>query len=322
MPYPLTAKMFSEGTPWGAVLNPTIGEILKPVKMLPEAKRRLGRDGVDAQAIIERINTRIKQRGNENDNLLAIRGSDIRNAEYVPYGNPESDEVNISVSNGQASIRGIDYMDSIQDLSEYEVPDGVSYYEASYGKVVSNARQVNEDIENTYKGVPEHVVEPSEKEAVSLIKSINDAILRRGNKPYANRNKYSLNNAPDKNNEGIYIYRNLVNERLRFDEDYYTSKDTKKMVNKSILSDYKKDAAYSVKQLSGIYGYLKDKAFGENAYTYRYENAGQMTSFTRDFWDSSIGGLGGNFMEIARRFFPSEDRSRVNINPLRNNMPD
>ena len=27
-------------------------------------------------------------------------------------------------------------------------------------------------------------------------------------------------------------------------------------------------------------------------------------------------------MEIARRFFPSEQRNRINVNPLINNMPD
>ena len=37
-PTPLTGKMFSEGTPWGAILNPTIGEVIKPQIMLPEVR--------------------------------------------------------------------------------------------------------------------------------------------------------------------------------------------------------------------------------------------------------------------------------------------
>lgn len=321
-PYPLTAKMFSEGTPWGAVLNPTVGEMFKPVKMLRPAKRRLGKDGIDAQAIIEKINTRIKQRGNENDDLLVINGSDIRNAEYVPYGHPESDEINIITNDyGKAKVLGYNYMNSIQDLSEYKTPDGTSYYENEYGKANEHAKQVNGDINKILENVPRNEAGPGEKRALTIIKNINDAILRKGRKSYINRNIENLNNAPNKQ-EGTYIYRNLVNERMNFDEDFYTSIDTKNMVNKSKFVDYGKDAIYSTKQLSGIYGFLAEKIFGENAYTYRYENAGQMSSFTRQFWDSSVGGLGGGFMEIARRFFPSEDRKRININPLRNNMPD
>ena len=62
--------------------------------------------------------------------------------------------------------------------------------------------------------------------------------------------------------------------------------------------------------------------FGTDTYTYRYANAGEMTSFSRGFWDANIGGLGSGFMEITRRFFPNTDKSRVSYNPLRNNMPD
>ena len=321
-PYPITGKMFSEGTPWGAVLNPTVGEILKPVKMLPQAKRRLGKDGIDAQSIIEKINTRIKQRGNENDDLLVVRGSDVRNAEYVPYGNPESDELNVTIDNGNVKAKGYNYMKTLQDFGEYETPDGTSYYEDDYGKSTEIAKQVNNEFNETLQNTPPAYLSEADKSAMSIIKSINDFIIRKGRKKYDNRNINNLNNGPNRQSEGVYVYKNLVNERLRFDEDYYASKDTKAMVNKSILVDYKKDVVYSAKQLSGIYGYLGNRFFGENSYTYRYENAGKMSSFTRGYWDASIGGLGGNFMEIARRFFPSEDRSRIDINPLRNNMPD
>ena len=61
-PYPLTGKLFAEGTPWGAVLNPTIGEIIKPVRMLPEIKKRLGNDGRDIRTVVEGINNRIKSK--------------------------------------------------------------------------------------------------------------------------------------------------------------------------------------------------------------------------------------------------------------------
>ena len=52
------------------------------------------------------------------------------------------------------------------------------------------------------------------------------------------------------------------------------------------------------------------------------ENANNIASFTRAFWDSNLGGLGGGIMEIARRFFPHENHSIVKINNIRNTMPD
>lgn len=323
-PYPLTGKMFSEGTPWGAILNPTIGQALKPVRMLPEVKHRLGKDGRDAKAIIEDLNTRIKQRGKENNNLLVVRGTDIRNAEYVPYGNPEPDEVNVQFSRGHGEIPGVNFMDTVQDLKEYETPNGETYQEVEYGKPTGNVKQVDDSIAKLNQQVREGQISEGGANAIKIVKSINTAIKNKASHRKAQvayQRNINASTGPERN-EGVFVYRNLVNEKLKADENYYTDKDTKRMVDKSIINDYRKDAIYSLKQLTGIYGFLGEKTLGENAYTYRYENAGNMTSFTRSFWDASIGGIGGEFMEIARRFFPNQDRSRVNINPLRNNMPD
>lgn len=322
-PYPLTGKMFSEGTAWGAFLNPTIGQALKPVTMLPEARRRLGRNGIDAKATIERLNTRIKQRGNKNDDLVIIEGTDIRNAEYVPYGNPENNELNLSITNGEVEVKGIDFINGINNIKDYEAPDGLSYTEEinNYNgqirreqrRILSKGEQFFIDMQNTEFGKEE-----APKMAIKLISNINEKIK---NKTKPVRNVDYISNVPDKK-EGTYIYKNLVNERLNLNDEYYKRYDTKEMVNKSIMYDYKRDFLYSQKQIHGIYGFLSDQFFGSKTYTYRYENAGKMSSFTRKFWDANIGGLGGGIMEIARRFFPSEDRSRIDINPLRNNMPE
>lgn len=50
-------------------------------------------------------------------------------------------------------------------------------------------------------------------------------------------------------------------------------------------------------------------------------DASDMDSYSRTFWDTNIGGLGGEFMEIARRFIP-EYRRNQRFNPLMNTMPD
>ncbi|MFP9035736.1 hypothetical protein, partial [Enterococcus faecalis] len=91
---PLTAKMFSEGTPWGAILNPTVGQLLKPVRMLPQARRQLkhGRVGEDINSVLYRINERIKNKESYDDDMVIVTGTDIRNAQYAPFSHPIAEE--------------------------------------------------------------------------------------------------------------------------------------------------------------------------------------------------------------------------------------
>lgn len=337
-PYPLTGKMFSEGTPWGAILNPTVGEILKPVRMLPEVKRRLGHDGRDVRAIIGQLNEKIHRRARDNKDMLIVDGTDIRNAVYTPYGNPTGDELNIQFRNGQATAPGINYMNGkvqkgfnpfnkrvggLSNIDAYlkEMPDGQVYAQDKF--TGQENRMPSEFEQKVYEFTDE--LDPSiKKTSMKIISQINELIksgsrnhLFRGHTKHA-----PINDAlPDKA-DGTYTYTNLVSQYNTYAANYYASKYDTAMVNMNLGYDYRKDAMYSMKQLSGMYGFLGETIFGEQSYTYRYENAGQMTSFTRGFWDSGIGGLGGGVMEIARRFFPSEDRSRININPLQNSMPD
>ena len=97
--------MFSEGTPWGAILNPTVGQLIKPVRMLPQARRRLkhGRVGEDINNVLYRINERIKNKEDKDDDMVIVRGTDIRNAQYIPFGHPTSEEYNLQNN----SIQGL-----------------------------------------------------------------------------------------------------------------------------------------------------------------------------------------------------------------------
>ena len=339
-PYPMTGKLFSENTPWGVILNPTLGQILKPVRMLPQAKRRLGSNGIDVNAVLERINTRIKQRDNGKEMLIA-EGSDIRNAEYVPYGNPEPDELNISISHGNVQVQGIDFMDKLTDFGDYETPDGTTYTQEQ-GTSGSDYQTGTKPREQVYINTEGHRVSSaaqtgrlativsqaygkSEAEvgtvANDIIGMINSAIKSHSNKEQvAMRNEAANKNLIDKG-QGVYIYHNLVNAQNNFTKDYYDTQGEAALLDKSLVKDFGRSARYSIRELRGIYGFISQQV-NDTPTAYRYEGAGNMTSFTRGFWDSGIGGLGGEFMEIARRFFPHEDRDRVDINPLRNNMPD
>ena len=76
----------------------------------------------------------------------------------------------------------------------------------------------------------------------------------------------------------------------------------------------------AVRAVTGIYGYAGVKFLGENEKT-RIADAGDITSFSRSFWDMGFGGLGSEGAEIARRFIPEFSR-RHRINPLMNELAE
>lgn len=324
-PYPMTGKMFAEGTPWGAVLNPTIGEILKPVRTLPETRLRMGKDGRDIRAVLENINERIKNRGNRNDDMLIVRGTDIRNASYIPYASPNDGSINISFVNGQASAPGIGYMNNISDLKEFIPANGEINGDISLPLI-----QGDTELGQTAIGITQDIRQTSysaDLVANEILSTINDGIKKLGAK-FSSYGGFSnsayntgSNNLPDLT-QGTYVYQNLVNKRNVFNSNYYADNFDYRMVDKNLANNYIKDFTHSIRELSGIYNFLGELAFGEESWTFELENANAMTSFSRHFWDAQIGGVGGELMEITRRFFASEDKTRIKYNPLRNSMED
>lgn len=310
-PYPLTAKMFSEGTPWGAILNPTVGQLLKPVRMLPQARRQLkhGRVGEDINSVLYRINERIKNKESYDDDMVIVTGTDIRNAQYAPFSHPIAEEYNITNNRAQ----GLFYMNTTSDIGTYKPPkEEVYMQEPSYGGYGKTSQYVSIAEKKFNKFTNEMFkTSVSGNMGQSIISEINRAI--KGGDAFV---RYQ-NNMPD---DGVYYYKNLVKNKQVADKQYYENKANPKRIDRSIGLDLMRDAKYSVKQLSGIYGFIGDSLFGSDYKQFRYENAGQMASFTRGFWDASIGGLGGGLMEISRRFFPSTNKDIVNVNPLRNKM--
>ncbi len=326
-PTPLTGKMFSEGTPWGAILNPTIGEVIKPQIMLPEVRRRLTGKGHDAKQLLKNINERTKAKARRkkgeanNDDLLVINGTDIRNATYVPYGAPTDNE--LIITNG--NVKGLNYMSTLSNVGEYQVPTftepmvGPGGQQYGGGNYVF-ANRFTKALNSMGAGFLGEVFKENNSIGKGIVDNINAGIK---NRAMEKARVGTVNSAsPDSSSEGTYVYNNLINQYNTRMSDYYESKYTHELVDKNIAMDHLRDAKHSIKQLSGIYGFLGDTAFGSDEFTFRYENAGSYMSFTKGFWDAGIGGLGGGPMEIARRFFPSSDKSRVDYNPLRNNVAD
>ncbi len=324
-PYPLTGKMFSEGTVWGAILNPTVGELLKPVRMLPEVRRRLGHDGRDAKAVIQELNEKIKHRGKQNKDVLIMEGTDIRNARYYSYGNPGDGTMNIHIANGKISSPGVDYLNTVPKISGKYIPTGKVVETDSSGQR-SEKQAINPN------GIIAQAISGDSKESKlvvnTIISDINEGIKSLGAK-FSHRKihageinpSYMPSNIPD-GSEGTYVYTNLVNQMNQRNLNYYDSISNPMMVNKSLANNYLKDAGHSLKEMAGIYNFLGELAFKDDGYSFRYADASTMTSASKRFWDAGVGGFGGEVMEIARRFFPSEDKSIIRYNPLRNSMPE
>lgn len=323
-PYPLTGKMFAEGTPWGAILNPTVGQVLKPVRMLPEVRNRLAGGGGDVKSAIRRINDKIKERAKrknkEENDVLIFEGTDVRNAAYIPYGNPLDGEMHIQIKDGKATAKGTNFLrkNVTQKFSHRVVPNGkLDEMHVQDSSLISPNNEFMQMIaEDNYQ---------AGKWSKQIVANVNYAIKRLASwstgRNYINNVAYQQGVLPDKS-EGTYVYRNLVNRYNVYTNNFYENRADAKDVDKNITNSFISDAIYSGKQLSGIYAFLNDFALGSDDYTVRYANASEMTSFSRSFWDSSIGSTGGELMEIARRFFPSEDKSIIRYNPLRNNMPE
>ena len=89
-PYALSGPLFEEGTPWGAILNPTLGRILKPEKELHPYRFR---NGVDAKSLVHQINLSIKQAARDltDTNDILIDGSSFTPVGYTNYNAPTED---------------------------------------------------------------------------------------------------------------------------------------------------------------------------------------------------------------------------------------
>lgn len=316
-PYPVTGKMFSEGTPWGAILNPTVGELIKPQKRMHQ--EHLQGTGLDVRSIIQQRNQDIKDKAQEN-RIIRIDESGLTPMMFTPESMPSMSEAiyNIQINNGQITSAGYlgqqyaETMDGPETAQYAPTYDGSMVTDAKVSYGVGRLNSTN-DYDNKHAAAwisgiaalaTSGAVEGST--AISMIEQVNDSIKFRSESTQRGQwfEKARMHTNPS--------YRATQQAKL----DY-----TEQMIDMNTKADYVHDMIFSGKQLSGMYGFIFDQLVSTPK-AYRLEHAGKMASFSRQFWDESIGGLGGNIMEIARRFFPHEDHNVENINPIRNTMEE
>lgn len=88
-PYALSGPMFAEGTPWGAILNSTISDFIKPEKELHPYRLN---NGIDLYAILHQMNDYIKDvaTNSTNSNMFTINGNSISPVTQTEYNSADN----------------------------------------------------------------------------------------------------------------------------------------------------------------------------------------------------------------------------------------
>lgn len=100
-PYLLTGHMFNDGTPWGAVLNSTIGDIIKPQKdlhtFLGFEYRNI--NGIDPKSMLHAMNQQIKQWARDvgHRNYIQLNGDSFTPVNITEYDAPTQDSKTMSI---------------------------------------------------------------------------------------------------------------------------------------------------------------------------------------------------------------------------------
>ena len=123
-PYPVTGKLFTEGTPWGAILNPTIGEIIKPQKKMHE--REMAGTLTDVRTLIAERNEEIRRKSAERS-MVRLDNSGFTPMSFNPNSMPSMSEAvfSINISNGKvtdAGFEGQSYANSLSTIDMASIP--------------------------------------------------------------------------------------------------------------------------------------------------------------------------------------------------------
>lgn len=304
-PYPVSGKLFSEGTPWGAILNPTIGQIIKPQKRM-HREDLLGLN--DSRSIINDINLAIKNNAKESS-VGRIDEGGVTPIGLTPKGMPSMDGaiVNFGLEEGKLrvnGVRGADFAENLPGIEYASMPIAGSLGNSRY----ENILPVNSDNQTI---------------AGAMLDTMNTNSYNYGDRVNPNILIAQLNHATKYAGNVDDV---VTTERARLGSTPHreatanAKDDYLKSLNLHAQSDALLNIASSAKELGGMYGFMFEQIIPSKK-GYRLAEAGDMTSFARGFWDENIGGMGGDFMEIARRFFPHENHNLESVNPLRNTQP-
>lgn len=279
-PYLLSAPLFEQGTLQSLVLNPTLGEIIKPQRRYHEDRMWFGKD---VKAIMYQMNQKIQQTADEDSRYIIFQNGRLGVYDFRAFSHPTDTEY--VQGQGQEYTGQAPAFASARDYSNYINSDG-TIDASAYASL--------------------QPISPGVGAAVSAMNSA----IQSGSSPYTNAS-------------GMYIQQRIRRTRsnkgtvqeMLDNADMYNN-----LMNSSGGRSYLDELMTTSRLLTGIYGYAGTMIFGRDESKF-IADAGDINSFTRRFWDSGIGGVGGEQMEIIRRFLPEYSRRR-RINPLMNKMAE
>lgn len=279
-PYLLSAPLFEQGTLQSLVLNPTLGEIIKPQHRYHEDRMWFGKD---VKAIMYQMNQKIQQTADEDSRYIIFQNGRLGVYDFRAFSHPTDTEY--VQGQGQEYTGQAPAFASAKDYSNYINSDG-TIDASAYASL-----------------------QPISPGAGAAVSAMNNAI-QSGSSPYTNAS-------------GMYIQQRI--RRTRSNKGTVQEMlDNADMYNNLMSSSggrsYLDELMTTSRLLTGIYGYAASSVFGRDESKFIVD-AGDINSFTRRFWDSGIGGVGGEQMEIIRRFLPEYSRRR-RINPLMNKMAE
>lgn len=276
-PYLESGPLFESNTLQGLILNPTLGEIIKPKKKYHEDRMWFGRD---VKAVMYHMNQQIQEQSQDTRYLIFQNGR-LGVYDFTAFDHPTDNEY-VQSGDQQYSQQAPMYA-SAADYVKYINPDGT----------------VNSEVAS---------LQPVTSGTGSAISAMNNAIYS-GSSPYTNPN-------------GMYIQQRVKRGRPKGSlEEILNNADLyNNLMNSNGGRDYLDELQTTSRLLTGIYGYIGSSVFGRDESKF-IANAGDIDSFTRQFWDAGVGGLGGETAEIGRRFLPEFSRRR-RVNPLMNTMAD
>lgn len=276
-PYLESGPLFESNTLQGLILNPTLGEIIKPKKKYHEDRMWFGRD---VKAVMYHMNQQIQEQSQDTRYLIFQNGR-LGVYDFTAFDHPTANEY-VQSGDQQYASQAPMYA-SAADYVKYINPDGT----------------VNPEVAS---------LQPVTSGTGSAISAMNNAIYS-GSSPYTNPN-------------GMYIQQRVRRGRPKGSlEEILNNADLyNNLMNSNGGRDYLDELQTTSRLLTGIYGYIGSSVFGRDESKF-IANAGDIDSFTRQFWDAGVGGLGGETAEIGRRFLPEFSRRR-RVNPLMNTMAD
>nr|DAK46434.1 MAG TPA: hypothetical protein [Bacteriophage sp.] len=276
-PYLESGPLFESNTLQGLILNPTLGEIIKPKRKYHEDRMWFGRD---VKAVMYHMNQQIQEQSQDTRYLIFQNGR-LGVYDFTAFDHPTANEY-VQSGDQQYASQAPMYA-SAADYVKYINPDGT----------------VNPEVAS---------LQPVTSGTGSAISAMNNAIYS-GSSPYTNPN-------------GMYIQQRVRRGRPKGSlEEILNNADLyNNLMNSNGGRDYLDELATTSRLLTGIYGYIGSSVFGRDESKF-IANAGDIDSFTRQFWDAGIGGLGGETAEISRRFLPEFSRRR-RVNPLMNDAAE